>query len=478
MKDENKSNWYPINELEQYRRLLDNIPAELGILDVKGRFLFNTPSGIQDPEMRQWVIGKTNHEYCSKRGLPKSFADNRQKYIDQCIREKQAISFEEPITDKSGQIRHYIRFFSPVLDDNGNVTHVIGHGQEITELKKTEEALRKAIAEVKQLKNQLLAENIYLQEEIKLKHNFEEIISRSKALKNVLKEVEQVASTNATVLILGETGTGKELFVRAIHSISNRKDRPIVKVNCATLPANLIESELFGHEKGAFTGALSRKIGRFELADGGTIFLDEIGDLPMELQVKLLRVLQEGEFERLGNSNTFKIDVRIIAATNRNLQQAIETGKFREDLYYRLNVFPIKIPPLRERKDDIPLLIKYFSDKFGKTIGKNIESVDQKVMDALLDYDWPGNVRELENIIERAVIISKGRTLQLGDWVPSNSKTPSSKSLVTLEENERRYILEALERTSGRVSGVKGAAKILGVNASTLDSRMRKLGIK
>jgi len=288
----------------------------------------------------------------------------------------------------------------------------------------------------------------------------------------------QVASTNATVLILGETGTGKELFVRAIHSISNRKDRPIVKVNCAALPANLIESELFGHEKGAFTGALSRKIGRFELADDGTIFLDEIGDLPMELQVKLLRVLQEGEFERLGNTKTFKIDVRIIAATNRNLKQAIETGKFREDLYYRLNVFPIKIPPLRERKDDIPLLIKHFSDKFGKSVGKNIESVDQKVMDSLLDYDWPGNVRELENIIERAVIISKSRSLQLGDWVPSNTKIPSSKSLVTLEENERTYILEALELTGGRVSGVKGAAMILGINASTLDSRMRKLGIK
>jgi len=275
MKNDPQSKIDQLAELEQYRRMLDNIPAELGILDLEGRFLFNTPSGIRDAEMRQWIIGKTHHDYGRKRGLPKSFADNRQKRIDQCIREKRIVTFEEPITDKSGRIRYYWRMFAPVMNSAGKVTHVIGHGQEITELKKAEEALRKALTEVRQLKNRLQVENIYLQEEIKVVHNFEEIISCSKLIKKVLKNVEQVASTKATVLILGETGTGKELFARAVHSISDRNNRPLVKVNCAALPASLIESELFGHEKGAFTGALSRKMGRFELADGGTIFLDD-----------------------------------------------------------------------------------------------------------------------------------------------------------------------------------------------------------
>jgi len=292
-----------IAELE-LRRLLDNIPAELGILDGEGRFLFNTSAGIHDPEMRQWIIGKNHHEYCEKRHFPKSFADNRQKQIDKCIAEKKLVTFEEPIMDRGGHLRVYLRMFCPVLDERGNVAHVIGHGQEITSLKKTEEKLRKALEEVEDLKDRLQAENIYLQAEIKVVHNFEEIITGNKLVKQALKKVEQVAATNATVLILGETGTGKELLVRAVHNLSERRERPLVKVNCAALPANLIESELFGHEKGAFTGALSGKIGRFELADGGTIFLDEIGDLPLELQAKLLRVLQEGEFEHLGSSNT------------------------------------------------------------------------------------------------------------------------------------------------------------------------------
>ncbi len=339
--------------------------------------------------------------------------------------------------------------------------------RDINERKKAEEEL-----------NRLHLEKLYLQEEIKIEHNFEEIISCSKVFKKVLRKIEQVAATDATVLILGETGTGTELVAHAVHNISSRRDRPLIKVNCAALPANLIESELFGHEKGAFTGATSKKIGRFELADSGTIFLDEIGDLPMELQGKLLRVLQEGEFERLGNPHTIKVDVRVIAATNRNLEKVIENGDFREDLYYRLNVFPIKIPPLRERKEDIPLMVKYFCDKFGKKIGKKIESVDQKAMDALLAYNWPGNVRELENIIERTVIITSGNKLQLGDWVPVKTKASSSTALLTLEENEKKHIIEALELTGGRVSGERGAAKVLGINSSTLESRMRKLGIK
>lgn len=349
------------------------------------------------------------------------------------------------------------------------------------ELEKANEELKLRLKEIETLKNQLQLENKYLQEEIKLTYNFEEIISRSKDFQKVLRQIEQVASTDATVLILGESGTGKELIARAVHNISNRSKRPLVKVNCATLPANLIESELFGHEKGAFTGAMERKIGRFELADGGSIFLDEIGELPVELQAKLLRVLQEGEFERLGNPKTMKVNVRVIAATNRNLQQAIEKKEFREDLYYRLNVFPITCPPLRERKEDIPLLVKHFCQKHEAKIGKKISNVPSKVLDALMRYNWPGNIRELENIIERALILSQNGTLEYGEWIPLEKTSSSTSTLdpsATLEEIEKQHILETLKKTNWKVSGEKGAAKILGLNATTLEARMKKLGIK
>ena len=325
----------------------------------------------------------------------------------------------------------------------------------------------------------LKAQNQYLQEEIKLTYNFEEIISKSKNFQKVLRQIEQVAATDATVLILGESGTGKELIARAIHNISNRSKKPLVKVNCATLPANLIESELFGHEKGAFTGAMDKKIGRFELASGGTIFLDEIGELPVELQAKLLRVLQEGEFERLGNPNTIKVNTRVIAATNRNLQLAIEKKEFREDLYYRLNVFPVVCPPLRDRKEDIPLLVKHFCQKHEGKIGRKIKNIPTKVMDALMAYDWPGNIRELENIIERAMILSFDGSLEYGDWIPSEKISSTGKPVTAkLEDIERDHIVETLNKTGWKVSGEKGAAKILGLNPTTLEARMKKLGIK
>ena len=334
---------------------------------------------------------------------------------------------------------------------------------------------------MEQEKTKLQAQNQYLQDEIKLSYNFEEIISKSHNFQKVLQQIEQVASTDATVLILGESGTGKELIARAVHHISNRSKKPLVKVNCATLPANLIESELFGHEKGAFTGAVEKKIGRFELADGGTIFLDEIGELPVELQSKLLRVLQEGEFERLGNPKTMKVNVRVIAATNRNLGQAIEKKEFREDLYYRLNVFPIYCPPLRERKDDIPLLVKHFCQKHEGKIGRKVTNISSKVMDALIAYDWPGNIRELENIIERAMILSRNGELEYGEWVPAAQTTSTNGNIKIaaskLEDVEKDHILAVLKQTGWKVSGEKGAAKILGLNATTLEARMKKLGI-
>jgi transcriptional regulator with GAF, ATPase, and Fis domain len=293
-----------------------------------------------------------------------------------------------------------------------------------------------------------------------------------------LKSIETVAPTDASVLILGETGTGKELIARAIHNLSRRKTRALIKVNCAAIPSGLVESELFGHEKGAFTGALTQKIGRFELANKGTIFLDEIAELPLDLQPKLLRVLQEGEFERVGGTRTIKVDVRIIAATNRNLDVAVQEGRFREDLFYRLNVFPVTLPPLRERQDDIAPLARYFAIKYGKRLGKKIEQMPRKVLDALKAHPWPGNIRELENVIERAIITSQGPQLELGDALPQRSVRSQGKELLTLEEMERNHITEVLKSTGWQVSGGGGAAELLGMKPTTLDSRIKKLGIK
>jgi transcriptional regulator with GAF, ATPase, and Fis domain len=346
-------------------------------------------------------------------------------------------------------------------------------------IERTEAAkkLQNALNEVEILKNRLQTENVYLQDEIKSDHNFENIITQSKKFRKILHSVEQVASTDATVLILGESGTGKELVARAVHNISTRSKRPLIKVNCAVLPEHLIESELFGHEKGAFTGAIAQKTGRFELADGGTIFLDEIGDLHLDLQVKLLRVLQEGEFERLGNPRTLKVDVRVIAATNRDLKQEVAKGSFREDLFYRLNVFPIQIPPLRDRKEDIPLLVNHFVKKYTKKVGKKIDTISQHLLDTLQSYQWPGNVRELENVIERSVIVCKSNKLILSEWISKEEYQQIDSTTPTLEQLEREHILKVLEMTDWRVSGEHGAAKILGLKRTTLEARMQKLGI-
>ena len=347
--------------------------------------------------------------------------------------------------------------------------------------------------EVRRLRDQLAAENAYLQEEIRSEHNFQEIVGNSQPLRYVLSQVTQVASTDATVLIYGETGTGKELIARAIHARSERRGRPLVKVNCGAISAGLVESELFGHVKGAFTGAIQRRTGRFELANGGTLFLDEVSELPLDTQVKLLRVLQEGEFEPVGSSHTVRVDVRIIAACNVDLAGAVAAGKFRSDLFYRLNVFPVKAPPLRERGSDVRELALFFVTSFARKFGKRIESVSEETLKRLSDYPWPGNIRELQNIIERSVIICSGSVLRLDqDLLAVNGtdtkKTQSSATLsvkadpstppITLEEAERRHILTVVEHAKGVIDGPNGAARILDMHPNTLRSRMKKLGIQ
>jgi len=336
--------------------------------------------------------------------------------------------------------------------------------------------LRTALSEIKTMKDQLEVENIYFRHENKMKHRFENIIGQSDGLKYALYRAEQVAPGNTTVLILGETGTGKELIAAAVHGMSPRKERPLITVNCAALPGNLIESELFGREKGAFTGADTRQIGRFEVANGSTLCLDEIGELLMELQAKLLRVIQHSEFERLGSSQTIKVDVRIVATTNRNLEEEVRKGRFRQDLYYRLNIFPITVPPLRQRAEDIPLMVQAFIERYSRKLGKQITSIQKGTMKALQDYPWPGNVRELESIIERAVILCPGPVLKLADKLEFLSP-PLSSVVKTLEEMEQNQILKILSETRWRIEGKDGAAAILGLHPSTLRARMHKLGI-
>ncbi len=332
-------------------------------------------------------------------------------------------------------------------------------------------------SELERLKEKLIEENLYLREEITLNHNFNNIIYQDDKFKQVLQQIEQVADTKTTVLITGETGTGKELVARAVHDLSPRNNKPLIKINCASLPDSLIESELFGYEKGAFTGATSRKKGKFEIADGGSIFLDEIGEIPLALQAKLLRVIQEEEFDRIGSHQTIKIDIRIIAATNRKLEQEIKVGHFREDLYYRLNVFPVHLPPLRERPKDIPPLINHFINKYNARTGRKVETVSKKCLDKLYKYQWPGNIRELENIIERAVVTSNGKQLNLDPHLNILLDNNSEDSFVSLEEYEKRYIIRILKYTSWRIRGINGAAHILKMKPTTLHSRMKKLGI-
>ncbi|MDF0651938.1 MAG: sigma 54-interacting transcriptional regulator [Nitrospira sp.] len=334
-----------------------------------------------------------------------------------------------------------------------------------------------AYQEITQLRNKLTEEKLYLEEEIRADRGFEEIIGDSNALTQVLKQVKIVAPTDSTVLIQGETGTGKELIARAIHRLSGRQERTFVKLNCAAIPSGLLESELFGHERGAFTGAISQKVGRFELADKGTIFLDEVGDIPLELQSKLLRVLQEQEFERLGSTKTIRVNVRLVAATNRDLKSLVEKKEFRSDLYYRLNVFPITMPALRDRREDIPILVRYFTQRHAVRMHKNIHTIPAKTLDVLSHYDWPGNIRELENLVERSVILTQGTALQVPLGELQLDKRASATAAETLQESEREYILRTLREVRWVIGGSGGAAARLGLKRTTLTSKMKRLGI-
>ncbi len=410
---------------------------------------------------------------------PEDLSTVRQVITDGLEKGK-PVRVEYRIRTKADRLKWIFTKGSVFLDASGKPSKVLGVSVDISQRKSLEFQLKEHIAEIESLKQQLEGENCYLREELLREKGFEQIVGKSKALKKVLGASRQVAATDATVLILGETGTGKGLLANAIHKLSSRRDRLFVTVNCAALPANLIESELFGREKGAFTGAHARQAGRFEIADHGTIFLDEIGELPLELQAKLLRVLQDGEFERLGSARTVKVDTRVIAATARDLNGAVRNGQFRQDLFYRLNVFPIAIPPLRQRRDDIVMLTQYFVEKFCRKMGKRMDSIPRHCIDQMLQYDWPGNVRELEHLIERSLILSERGSFTLGDQLKPSSpavfiaNTDSENDLASIE---RDHIMQVLRMTEWKIEGSGGAASILNLHPSTLRFRIKKLGI-
>jgi formate hydrogenlyase transcriptional activator len=448
--------------------LLDCLPGLVYVFDKDGRLL-------------AWNK-KTEEVY--KYNSEELYGRNMSEFIDPGDREKVGKAVQDIFTggfaqiemttiNKSGQKMKYLGS-GKMITIEGEM-YLVGLGLDISELISAREKIKEQLHEISRLNELLKAENIYLKDQVELHIEQSEIIGKSQALKYILFRIEQVAPTDASVLIEGETGTGKELIARAIHRESKRSSKPFIKVNCASIPESLIESELFGHEKGAFTGAFEKRIGRFEIADGGTIFLDEIGELTMNVQAKLLHILQQGEFERIGSSKTIKTDVRVIAATNKVLKDEIKKGHFRSDLYYRINVFPITVLPLRDRKDDIPPLVEYYAKFYSEKINKPLKVIPKATLKRLIDYDWPGNVRELENVIERGVITSMNHNLNIELLTKSENILIEN---ITLEELERNYITTTLEKTFWKISGKGSAAEILNLNPDTLRSRMRKLGIK
>ncbi len=423
--------------------------------------------------------GKITIDLVRERTHPEDGTQVRQ-FLELVSRQKENFDFEHRLLLPDGSVK-YVRVVGNPSENESGGFEFVGAITDITERKRAEADLKKALDEIKELRDQLYKENIVLREEVDKVSMFEEIVGESSTLRAVLGRVAKVAPTDTTVLITGETGTGKELIARAIHKRSQRSSRAFVSVNCAAIPSSLIASELFGHERGAFTGALQRRLGRFELAEGGTIFLDEIGELPPETQITLLRVLQEREFERVGGSQPIHADVRVITATNRDLESAIATGGFRKDLFYRLNVFPIQIPPLRERRTDIPTLVEYFIQRYSREAGKKIGSIEKRTLELLQSYSWPGNIRELQNVIERSVIVCDTDPFSVDpSWIsaaPSSSRQTDGLIARKSAAEEKEVIEAALAATGGRISGPSGAAAQLGVPASTLESKIRSLKI-
>ncbi|EIJ41874.1 PAS domain S-box [Beggiatoa alba B18LD] len=452
-------------------------------LDIDGNTTFINPAALK---MIGWslheIINKPIHDYHHHSRADGSHYPRQDCPIYMAIRDGLVHHADNEVFWRKDGSCFPVDYTSTPVYDGDKVIGAVVVFQDITERRRAELKLHQTLAEVQRLKEQLQAENRYLQEEIKTEHNFEEIIGNSQPLQKVLRQVSQVAPTDACVLIQGESGTGKELIARAIHNRSPRKNKPLIKVNCAAIAHSLVDSELFGHEKGAFTGALQQRIGRFELADGGTLFLDEVAELPLETQVKLLRVLQEQEFERVGSSHTITVNVRIIAATNRDLSQLVRTTAFRQDLFYRLMVFPIYLPPLRDRRDDIPALTRYFLEKAAKRFGKHIRTITDEALITLQNAYWHGNIRELQNALERAVIVAQSAILSSEDFlltpVPVLTDSSITTDVLTLAEAERRHILHALNVTRGIIAGEKGAAALLDIHPNTLRSRMIKLGIQ
>jgi transcriptional regulator with PAS, ATPase and Fis domain len=439
---------------------------------------FLTNAYFASPEMLRIFGYDTNHEKpTAEMFLERIHPDDRPSVLEaraKARNEKANYEFDYRIVLPGGRLKHIHGVAHPVLNESGELVEFIGFVIDVTEQ-------HLAFEEIKTLRDQLYKENLALREEIDITRMFEEIVGSSAPLQAVLSRVSKVAPTESTVLITGETGTGKELIARAIHKRSPRASRAFVSVNCAAVPRDLIASELFGHEKGAFTGATQRRLGRFELAEGGTIFLDEVGELPAEMQISLLRVLQEREFERVGGNRSIRADVRVVAATNRDLQAAIAAGGFRSDLFYRLNVFPIEIPALRERKEDIPLLVEYFIDRYATKAGKKIQSINKKTLDMLQSYTWPGNIRELQNVIERSVIVCDSENFSVDESWLSRQPVPADSASQPLSEKlaaqEKEIIEAALAESKGRVSGPLGAAAKLGIPQSTLDSKIKSLKI-
>lgn len=449
--------------------------AGLWIMSTKGDVVWATQ------KFRELLQFDQDEKLTLEKVLLRVHSDDRKKVsktVRQSLDRQESLNMEFRILREDGALRWISTIGSHPALTLGDAGSLTGACIDVTERRQMEIDLHERLEEIERLKHQLEKENIYLREEIKEKRGFEKIIGKSDAYDYVLFKVKQVAPTDATVLILGETGTGKGMVAHAIHEMSARKDRPMVTVDCAALPKNLIESELFGREKGAFTGAYAKQVGRFEVADRGTIFLDEIGEMPLELQAKLLRAIQEGKFERLGSPRTVQVDVRVIAATSRDLKTEIQNKRFREDLFYRINVFPISIPPLRMRKDDIPLLVSHFVDKFARKMAREYETIPKNTMEMLQRQPWPGNVRELEHTIERAVITSPGPVLRIADFPETEVLQLKEEPLKGLEAMEREHILKALDETHGKINGKDGAAFLLGLHPSTLRFRIKKLAIK